>query len=192
MSTGPFALLPIHAAGIYDEHSTTTECLSEYVISSYTPTLHNLLGPRSPTPPDPLKVLAVIQPEAIGQPRLPATVVELEALSRYVPRQALTKYGVPGTPANVEQVLTDLPGASIVHFACHGIQHPHNPLESALILEDWLKVSRLMELDMPNARLVFLDACQTAAVDDTLPDEPIHLAATLLFAGFHSAVATLW
>lgn len=191
MATGPFALLPIHAAGIYDDSSIRTECLSEFVVSSYTPILQNMLS-LLPTSIHPMKVLAVIQPEAIGQPRLPATIAELEAIGRHVPPQALAKYGVAGAPANIEEVLVGLPGATIVHFACHGVQHPHNPLESSLILEDRLKVSRLMELDMPNARLVFLDACQTAAADDTLPDEPIHLAATLLFAGFHSAVATLW
>lgn len=191
MATGPFALLPIHAAGIYNENSASTEYLSDFVVSSYTPTLHNLLAPL-PTSAHPMRVLAVIQPEATGQPRLPATIIELEAISRHVPPLALTKYGIPGVPANAEAVLADLPGASIVHFACHGVQHSHNPLESSLILEDRLKVSRLMELDMSNARFVFLDACQTAAADDTLPDEPIHLAATLLFAGFHSAVATLW
>jgi len=39
--TGPFAFLPIHAAGIYlDER---TESISDYVISSYTPTISSLL-----------------------------------------------------------------------------------------------------------------------------------------------------
>ncbi|KAJ7603472.1 hypothetical protein DFH06DRAFT_1022192 [Mycena polygramma] len=42
--------------------------------------------------------------------------------------------------------------------------------------------------------LAFLSACETAKGDETVPDEAMHrdLAATLLFAGFHGVVATMW
>jgi CHAT domain-containing protein len=40
--------------------------------------------------------------------------------------------------------------------------------------------------------LAFLSACQTAMGDETTPDEMMHLAAALLFAGFRSVVATMW
>ncbi|KAJ7123558.1 hypothetical protein C8R44DRAFT_784007, partial [Mycena epipterygia] len=40
--------------------------------------------------------------------------------------------------------------------------------------------------------LAFLSACETAKGDDTVPDEAMHLAATLLFAGFRGVVATMW
>jgi CHAT domain-containing protein len=55
-----------------------------------------------------------------------------------------------------------------------------------------LKVSQIMQQPTPNARLAFLGACQTATGDKTLPDEAIHLASTLLFAGFRGVVATMW
>ena len=45
---------------------------------------------------------------------------------------------------------------------------------------------------MPKARLIFLSACQTAMGDEDLPDESLHLAATMLFTGFHGAIATMW
>ncbi|KZT65025.1 hypothetical protein DAEQUDRAFT_731875 [Daedalea quercina L-15889] len=190
MPTGPFAMLPIHAAGIYGDGAQSTECTGDFVVSSYTPTLQTLLAPLPAS--STFKVLAVIQPYAAGQPALPATEEELRILEQYIPPSFLTEYGAPSKRALIQDVLAALPGASIVHFACHGVQDPKNPLKSSLILEDRLKVSQLMELDMPNAWLVFLNACQTAAADDALPDEPIHLAATLLFAGFRGAVATLW
>ncbi|KAJ6522099.1 hypothetical protein DFH09DRAFT_938562 [Mycena vulgaris] len=40
--------------------------------------------------------------------------------------------------------------------------------------------------------LAVLRACQTAMGDEKLPDEAVHLAASLLFAGFRSVVATMW
>jgi CHAT domain-containing protein len=40
--------------------------------------------------------------------------------------------------------------------------------------------------------LAFLSACETAKGDKTIPDEAMHLAATLLFAGFRGVVATMW
>jgi hypothetical protein len=49
-----------------------------------------------------------------------------------------------------------------------------------------------MEKSMPNASLAFLSACETAKGDENLPDEVIHLGATLLFAGFRGVVATMW
>ncbi|KIM78748.1 hypothetical protein PILCRDRAFT_10966 [Piloderma croceum F 1598] len=45
---------------------------------------------------------------------------------------------------------------------------------------------------MPNASLAFLSACETAMGNENLPDEAIHLGATLLYAGFQGVVATLW
>jgi CHAT domain-containing protein len=190
LPTGPFASLPIHAAGIYD--APDSECTSDYVISSYTSTLSALLAP-SPHAPEHFKVLAVIQPVTNEQAPLPYTIDELQKIEAHVPNECLIRRGVPGAPTYVTEVLADIPTASIVHLACHGVQDVWNPLNSALLLEDGrLRVSQLMELDMPNASLVFLSACQTAMVGDDLPDESMHLAATLLFSGFRGAVATMW
>ncbi|KAF8580721.1 hypothetical protein K439DRAFT_284242 [Ramaria rubella] len=183
---GLFASLPIHAAGIYDVPSLV-ECVGDYVISSYTPTLSALLTPL-PEPTETFKMLV-----AVDEVRLEHTVAELHKINNHVPSGCLVGLGIPGAPANVEDVLSHLQTASIVHFACHGIQDTENPLESALLLKDRrLKLSQIMELSMPKASLVFLSACQTARGDETLPDESMHLAAAMLFAGFRGAVATLW
>ena len=86
-----------------------------------------------------------------------------------------------------------LPTASIAHFACHGHQNTQNPLESGLLLQDGqLKVSQIMQQSIPNASLAFLSACETAMGDENLPDEMIHLGATLLFSGFRGVIATMW
>jgi CHAT domain-containing protein len=183
--TGPFTFLPIHAAGLYSDGEP--QCASDYVVSSYTPTISALLGDVPVS--DPFKMMVVIEPNTPGQNTLPYTVDELRRIENRVPEKDLIKFN----SANVKEVVSHLHTISIAHFACHGQQHAENPLESSLMFHDGpLKVSRIMKQPIPNARLAFLCACQTATGDKTLPDEAIHLASTLLFAGFRGVVATMW
>ncbi|TFK33856.1 CHAT domain-containing protein, partial [Crucibulum laeve] len=190
--TGPFSFLPLHAAGRYSSISMT-DCAPDYIVSSYIPTLGSLLLQESTVAASseargPLKMLAVIQPEV-----LPATIDEMKKIERHVPSSDLIKLGVPGAPAGVEDVISQLSTASICHFACHGNQDSLNPLDSALLLEDGpLKISRIMQHPMPHATLAFLCACETAMGDKELPDEAISLGASLLFSGFGSVIATMW
>ncbi|KAJ7815149.1 CHAT domain-containing protein [Mycena leptocephala] len=190
--TGPFAFLPIHAAGVYE--GDNPESLSDYAISSYTPTLDTLLASTPPKVNEP-KMLAVIQPEMPRDRRLDLrfTLEELRMIEQHVPKTWLTKLGTKEEPTSVERVLSLLPGTSFVHFACHGSQDLVNPLESALLLGDGdLKVSKIMQNPIQNASLAFLSACETAKGDEKVPDEAIHLAATMLFAGFRGVVGTMW
>jgi len=139
-------------------------------------------------------MMAVIQPDTAGYLSLPFTREELRRIENRVPKECLVKLGIPDALATVENVFSHLSFISIVHLACHGVQDAKNPLESALILDDnqKLKISRIMEQPMPNAALAYLSACETAKGDEDLPDEAIHLAASLLFAGFRGVVATMW
>jgi CHAT domain-containing protein len=169
------------------------ERVYNYVVSSYTPTLNALLTSLPPVT-DSFKMMAVIQPHTPGFAPLSYTLDELAKIKEHVPQRSLVQLGIPGAPATVTAVLSQLSTASIVHLACHGVQGVKSPLESALILDDgkMLKVSQIMEQHMPNASLAFLGACGTAMSDENLPDETIHLAASLLFIGFHGTVATMW
>jgi CHAT domain-containing protein len=175
----------LHAAGLYN--SEVPESVSDYVVSSYVPTISALLT-ATPPPAWNFEMMVVIQAKTI-----PYTVQELEVITTRVPDKNLVKFGVPGAPALVEEVAARLPMASIAHFACHGQQNTLSPLDSALTLKDGkLKISRIMQRPMPNALLAFLCACETAMGHQNLPDEVIHLGATLLFAGFRGVVATMW
>jgi CHAT domain-containing protein len=185
--TGPFAFLPIHAAGIFFE-GVEEECISEYVVSSYTPTISALLS-SSTISTNSFKMLAVIQPDTPGQRPLPCTIHEMHQIEAHVPSKDLVKL----VCGSVEEVLSHLPDVTIVHFACHGQQNTQNPFDSALLLQNGqLKVSQIMQQSMPNASLAFLSACETAMGHENLPDEAIHLSAGLLFAGFCGVVATMW
>jgi CHAT domain-containing protein len=95
--------------------------------------------------------------------------------------------------ATVTEIQEQLPGASVLHLACHGYQDPHLPLNSGFVMRDnMLTVSHLMRLRLPHAFLAFLSACETAKGDLQQPDQAVHLAAAMLFAGFKSIVATMW
>ncbi|KAJ6532462.1 CHAT domain-containing protein [Mycena capillaripes] len=195
--TGRLAFLPLHAAGIYGKDMT--DCTADYVVSSYTPTLSTMLDPPSYTA-TPYQITAVIQPETPGCDRLPGARAELNKIVARVPNQWLTALG-DSTPATVNSALVHLRESQIMHFACHGTQDLEHPLDSGLILTDGrLKVSEIMRrpdgdnsLDIKKTMsLAFLSACETAKGDKTVPDEAMHLAATLLFAGFRGVVATMW
>jgi CHAT domain-containing protein len=172
------------------------ECVSDYVISSYTPTLTALLNPP-PANTTQFKITTVIEPKAPNCPPLPGASAELKKIMTRVPGEWLTN--LVGT--TVETALLHLRQSSIVHFACHGVQNLVQPLDSSLILTGGhLKVSDIMRRPeeenslnfQKSISLAFLSACETAKGDKTRPDEAMHLAATLLFAGFHGVVATMW
>jgi CHAT domain-containing protein len=83
--------------------------------------------------------------------------------------------------------------ANIVHLACHGIQDGSDATQSGFCLGDGrLTISNLMKLELDNAFLAFLSACETAKGDKEQPDQAMHLAAAMLFSGFKSVIATMW
>jgi CHAT domain-containing protein len=93
----------------------------------------------------------------------------------------------------VSRVLQGLSSANIVHLACHGIQDTQDAVESGFCLGDGnLTLSDLMDTDLDHAFLAFLSACETAKGDEKQPDQTVHLAAAMLFAGFRSVIATMW
>jgi CHAT domain-containing protein len=94
------------------------------------------------------------------------------------------------TPA---ELVASLQAANFVHLACHGIQYSSEPHKSEFSLSSGsLTVSELMAIDLKDAFFAFLSACETAKGDQEHADEVIHLAATMLFVGFKSIVATMW
>lgn len=153
--------MPIHAAG------TSSLCVSDFFISSYTPTLDALLAARSRSIPNTTRVLAAIQPNAgNGWTSLPNTKAELKEVRAIVPQEdflalsavpQITVDGGPttqldldgeleGTYTTSSTILARLPEASVFHLACHGDQLPSNPLQSGFIMKggERLTVEMLM------------------------------------------------
>jgi CHAT domain-containing protein len=95
------------------------------------------------------------------------------------------------TLAQLRALLEGTP-AHILHLACHGLQDS-NPLKSAILLQDGrLTIEDIMQLNLTQAVLAFLSACQTAKGDRNAPDQAVHLAASMLFCGFRSVIGTMW
>jgi CHAT domain-containing protein len=100
---------------------------------------------------------------------------------------------VIGSAATIQQVTERVKSASFLHLACHGIQDQTNALESGFYLSDGkLTISKLMDLQLDKPWLAYLSACETAKGDANQPDQVMHLAAAMLFAGFKHVIATMW
>ena len=194
--TGKFSFLPLHAAGIFS--GPTAESLSDYAVSSYTPTVDILVQARktwsmTPSLSSTAQVLLAAAPAAPGQVRLPYALDEVTSIARTLPDDSLLQTGSAIGASTVRDVTDLLARATIVHLACHGRQDPDSPLSSGFFLTDGkLTISQMMRLKAPGAYFAFLSACESAAGDRAQPDETVHLAAAMMFMGFKSVVGTLW
>ena len=209
--TGPLTVLPLHAAGRYGPHGEADgPCLPQLAVSSYTPTLGALIRSRERARPDTATRLL-----AVGMPTTPdfggLRFTDLEAVPRELDRVAAalpevsvrvvrspTRAELAGGALAYQQptadlVTRELPAHPWVHFACHGGQNLLDPSQGALYLADGpLTVLRLGDAQLPAAELAFLSACQTAVGGVRVPDETIHLAGALQFAGYRHVIATAW
>jgi CHAT domain-containing protein len=147
-----------------------------------------------------IRFLLAAAPDPFTSTALPEARNEVDFISDIIPAHlmisiALDKPSYPGTVcvSAAADVLRLLPETTILHLACHGVQNAREPLKSGFIMHDkMMEVADLMRLNLPNARLAFLSACETAQGDMERPDEALHLAATMLYAGFKSVIGTMW
>jgi tetratricopeptide (TPR) repeat protein len=202
MPVGLFGLLPLHAAGHHDDPLDDPErrAVHDRVISSYTPTVRALRHARAarPTPQQPPHALVVGVPRVPGVPgRLDCVPEEAAAVRRAFPHGE--DFVEPARTPTTAAVLDELPHHAIAHFACHGVTDAEDPSRSQLLLPDYatdpLTVARLTErrADLGTARLAYLSACGTTAVDQLhLLDEAIHLTGAYQLAGYPQVIGTLW
>jgi len=190
--TGPLTFLPLHAAGIYSaDDDSSTISLSDFAISSYTPTLTALLEASRVAEPGAFKLLAVSQAEALGLSHLSGTEKELNIIKDHASKHGMLV--LEDAEATVPEVLSGMERCSWVHLACHGVQDLGEPTKSGLLLHKGrLTLSEIIKTSLPVADFAFLSACQTASGDDSSPDEAIHLAAGMLSAGYRRVIATMW
>jgi CHAT domain-containing protein len=189
-ATGLLAFLPIHAAGLYDTEEIG-EKVSDYVISSYTPTLTAILELSDPIVREDFQVLTIAQSSAPGAQPIPKTEDEVNIVQRLnISARALN---LTGDQATVERVREGMMESNWIHLACHGQQDPTDPMESGFLLHDEiLKLSEIVRMALPKADFAFLSACQTAMGDEKLAEESVHLAAGMLLSGCRGVIATMW
>ncbi|UQA90794.1 CHAT domain-containing protein [Streptomyces halobius] len=201
--TGLLTLLPVHAAGRYEDEDGQGDSLGRpavplRVVSSYTPTLRALIDARSRRVPaaDPsqsadasMTVLAVPRSAALDARPLPKAEKEAREVADRIP-------GVRpliGPDATRDRLLTGLRTRPSLHFAGHGYQHLADPVRSFLLCHDGtVTVSDVAAHRSPAAELAFLSSCESARSTVGQADEAVHLAGAMQLAGFRHVIATQW
>ncbi|KAF5323854.1 hypothetical protein D9611_008438 [Ephemerocybe angulata] len=192
--TGPLSFLPLHAAGIYQ--GSDSICTSDYVVSSYTPTVtaitdrvksrHSFDGKES-------GLFLTSQPNAPGASPIPGTTKEVQAIFNRAKESGVRVRKLEGDAMMVGECLERMQDFSSIHLACHGSQNAAEPLQSRFLFHQGsLELGTILQSNLKNADLAFLSACQTSTGQEKLSDEAVHLAAGMLAAGYRRVVGTMW
>ena len=187
--------LPLHAAGIYNSTYQPGQCVSDFVVSSYTPSV-NALNEKFKTSSTSSKypdLLLVSQPNTPGLLSIPSTQKETHDIKTLTGGFGINVLLLEGAEATTDKVKTEMKAHNWVHFACHGIQNVTEPLKSGVHLHNGcLELLEIMQQEISNPDFAFLSACQTSKGDHKLSEEVVHFAAGMLTAGYHGVVSTMW
>ena len=204
--TSKFTSLPFHAAG---PHRKSEKNLMDMYVSSYAPSLSALLRARErlrsrrKAGGGESGMTNSISFAAVGQARpsadiklgeLPEVEHELRRIRSETGEPPNVKFDtVTGTEATIEGAVQAFRDHRWVHVACHGAQHPEKPFDSWFAMGDGkLTLMRIIQERYTSSEFAFLSACHTAVGDKSTPDEVLHLAAGMQFAGFNGVIGTLW
>jgi len=197
--TGLLSKFPLHAAGYHGRRSSET--VLDRVMSSYSPSIKAILRGRSRPHSSPASAsgssLLVAMDRTPGFSPLGHAGSEISAV-RTVCESMNRQPRDPGRRRK-QDIMTQLPGCDIFHFAGHGYTDTVDPSRSYLCLADGatnpLRVADLLDLNLNRQSpfLAYLSACGTGQVHDTrYADESIHLIGACQLAGFRHVVGTLW
>ena len=141
------------------------------------------------------KVLAFGNPELEDESlNLPHAEEEVESIKESYPETSIYVKD-KATEEKAKQLSGNY---DIIHFASHGELNPQSPLFSCIKMakekdEDGrLEVHEIFNLDLENASLVTLSACETGLGKLSKGDELIGLTRGFVYAGTPSIVASLW
>ncbi|WP_264931097.1 CHAT domain-containing protein [Streptomyces sp. A012304] len=182
--SGPLCFLPLHAASVPGGPS-----LLDLAVSSYAPTVRLLQRGRRRTPAADRRPLVVSMSKTAGVSSLPGAGAEADFLAGLFPAARTLR----GAEATHDAVVRELAGHPWLHFAGHGV-NTHDG--TVLLLHDYeerpFSTDDVLRLDLPDAELAFLSACETTQNSALLPDESTHFGAALAVAGYRDVVGTLW
>ncbi|KAG9312091.1 hypothetical protein JVU11DRAFT_7375 [Chiua virens] len=200
--TSKLTVLPFHASG---PHRQGQENLMDLYVSSYAPSLSALIRTHERARSQRLgrSLLNVVSFAAVGQGQPCATLglCNLPEVEHEMMRirdetdkpPSIAFETVTGGAATVEGAVQAFHEHHWVHLACHGAQHPEKPFESWFAMGDGqLTLMRIIRERYARSEFAFLSACHTAQGDRSTPDEVLHLAAGMQFAGFNGVIGTLW
>jgi CHAT domain-containing protein len=168
-------------------------------VSSYTTSIRALVKARRDALAPPSKALLVSAANTPACRSLRHATDEIKEVGVLLASKDISSIPLQDAQAGKQKVLGHLAACQIFHYAGHGLEHPSDPLRSALLLHDWkadmMMVSDVLDLHLAQARpfLAYLSACETGqASNQRLQDESIHLVGAYQLAGFRHVVGTLW
>ena len=142
-------------------------------------------------------LLALAQGQAVGLPPLRNAEQEARSVAALYSAQALV-----GREATETAFRARAGGAGIVHLAAHGQLNPATPIFSRIVLapegspdlgsDGSLEIHEIYDLDLAQAGLVVLSACQTQLGTRSQGDDLVGLNRAFLYAGAPTVVASLW
>ena len=206
--TGPFASLPLHAAGPYRQGEPT---LSQLYVSSYTPTLQALIRARARTNHDPprsrrtsmvpnflkskkskqsLASQTIPTIVAIGHTASDETCYELDLLRNRIPPSVPFRR-IEGEDVTAEAVLAAFREPVWLHLACPASLDSALPCNSGFATNNGMLSLYDISKAHPQAQFAFLSG-QCNRGGDTELEETMHLAASLQYSGVRSVIGTLW
>lgn len=158
-------------------------------------TLPFLQGRRKPVGAGSL--LALAQGQAAGLPPLRHAEQEAQSVAALYATQALV-----GREATETALRARAGSAGVLHLAAHGQLNPVTPVFSRIVLapdglpdtesDGSLEVHEIYDLDLAQASLVVLSACQTQLGAQSQGDDFVGLNRAFLYAGTPTVVASLW
>jgi CHAT domain-containing protein len=208
-------LLPLHSLPFGDPSTTLVDQFSRGV--RFAPSLQ-VLDVVQKRPQTPLHSLFALQNPTED---LLYTDLEVEGIQSLFASKAKVLQRKQATKPALLQQTAVLASSSCLHFACHGTFNFEKPELSALVLagsgskpsppdadpnrylpqrdgsavdlSQCLTLLDLFELDLRQARLVALSACETGLSEhNSLSDEFVGLSSGFLYAGCNSVIGTLW
>ena len=161
------------------------------VLSPSSSTLVYMLDKENP---DNRKLFALGDPQTTLNP-LPAARAEVETIETLFD-DATAYFGADA----VETRVADAADADFVHVASHGLFYPDKPMFSALALspdpdnnrDGFLQVHEIFGLNLKQANLVTLSACETGLAAITGGDDLVGLSRAFIYAGTPRVIVSLW
>jgi CHAT domain-containing protein len=192
--TGLLGLLPLHAAWTEDPTQPTGRRYAlDKIGFTTTPNARALdVARERAAGRDAKGLLAVDEPQPVSASPLPSSSWETAAACDHSPDSETRLLG--GEAATKEAVLEAMPDYAVLHLSCHGFANPAEPLESGLLMahDELLTLRDIYALQLDQARLAVLSACETRLPGTDLPDEVIALPTGLVQAGVPGVVGSLW
>ena len=163
--------------------------LSDFVVSSYLPTLSSTITQPPIDSQADFELLVIAQPSTPNLPPLPGVAQEVSNIENHAGK--LNKVVLKGEEATKQAVKEEAASASWLHAACHGEQRGTD--SSFALYDGSLSLQRLAALpNLSQAEFAFLSACETATGDSDLSGEALHLAGGLYRLGYRSVIATMF